>query len=147
MKPINVELLMGHSTGISDSYYRPNENDLLQDYLNAVPELTILEENHQKLEIQKQEQRISALESEQAKVKHLEEGVNRIAALFTGEQVKNHILHELEFPTHHHTPKQIKSLKKFALSSIPKEDLKSLVEWSQKGSKVYHNKSRLIDNE
>jgi len=140
MKPINVELLMGHSTGISDSYYRPNENELLQDYLNAVPELTILQENHQKLEIQKQEQRISALESEQAKVKHLEEGVNRIAALFAGEQVKNHILHELEFPTHHHTAKQIKSLKKFALSSIPKEDLKLLVEWSQKGSKVYHKK-------
>jgi integrase len=25
MKPINVETLMGHSTGISDSYYRPTE--------------------------------------------------------------------------------------------------------------------------
>jgi len=45
MKPINVEILMGHSTGISDSYYRPNENELLKDYLNAIPELTISKEN------------------------------------------------------------------------------------------------------
>lgn len=43
MKPINVEWLMGHSTGISDSYYRPTENDLLTDYLKAVPLLTLSE--------------------------------------------------------------------------------------------------------
>ncbi|MDQ3869916.1 MAG: hypothetical protein M3250_10235, partial [Thermoproteota archaeon] len=33
MKPINVEVLMSHSTGVSDSYYRPIEKELLQDYL------------------------------------------------------------------------------------------------------------------
>jgi hypothetical protein len=43
MKPINVEWLMGHSTGISDSYYRPTENELLMDYLKAVPLLTLSE--------------------------------------------------------------------------------------------------------
>ena len=41
MRPINVETLMGHSTGISDSYYRPTDNDLLEDYLKAVDNLTI----------------------------------------------------------------------------------------------------------
>ena len=41
MKPINVETLMGHSTGISDSYYRPTENDLLKDYLQVVDQLLI----------------------------------------------------------------------------------------------------------
>ena len=40
MKSIHVELLMGHSVGVSDSYYRPAENDLLSDYLKAVPALT-----------------------------------------------------------------------------------------------------------
>jgi integrase len=44
MKPINREKLMGHSTGISDSYYRATENELLEDYLKAVPELTISSE-------------------------------------------------------------------------------------------------------
>ena len=43
MKPINVETLMGHSTGISDSYYRPTENDLLGDYLRVVGQLAINE--------------------------------------------------------------------------------------------------------
>ena len=41
MKPINIENLMGHSTGLSDSYYRPTENDLLQDYLKRIDALTI----------------------------------------------------------------------------------------------------------
>ena len=43
MRPINVETLMGHSTGISDSYYRPTDKELLEDYLNAVPVLTVSE--------------------------------------------------------------------------------------------------------
>ena len=33
MKPINIEKLMNHSTGISDSYYRTTERELLDDYL------------------------------------------------------------------------------------------------------------------
>jgi integrase len=41
MKPINIENLMGHSTGVSDSYYRPTENDLLQDYLLCIDALSI----------------------------------------------------------------------------------------------------------
>ena len=45
MKPINIEKLMGHSTGISDSYYRATENQILSDYLIAVNSLTINEEN------------------------------------------------------------------------------------------------------
>ena len=41
MKSINIEKLMGHSIGISDSYYRVTEDELLEDYLKAVPVLTI----------------------------------------------------------------------------------------------------------
>ena len=32
---------MGHSIGISDSYYRPSDKDILDDYLKAVDLLTI----------------------------------------------------------------------------------------------------------
>ena len=137
MKPINVETLMGHSTGISDSYYRPNENELLQDYLNAASELTIMSENHHKMQIQKQEQRISALESERAKVTHLEKGLNLFAKLMGEQKIKNDILHELEFPTHHHTEEQIKSLKEFALSPPVRENWNKFFEWSKNGPKVY----------
>jgi hypothetical protein len=41
MKPINVELTMGHSIGISASYYKPTEKEVLEDYLRAVDLLTI----------------------------------------------------------------------------------------------------------
>jgi hypothetical protein len=51
MKPINVEILMSHSTGVSDSYYRPIEKDLLEDYLKAVDLLSV---NDDKLTLQKQ---------------------------------------------------------------------------------------------
>ena len=36
MKPINVELTMGHDIGISASYYKPIEREVLGDYLKAV---------------------------------------------------------------------------------------------------------------
>jgi len=41
MKPINIEKLMNHSTGISDSYYRATEQELLEDYLKAADMLSI----------------------------------------------------------------------------------------------------------
>ena len=36
MKSINIEILMGHSVGISDSYYKITEEELLPEYLKAV---------------------------------------------------------------------------------------------------------------
>ena len=41
MKPINVKITMGHDIGVSASYYKPTENEVLQDYLKAVDTLTI----------------------------------------------------------------------------------------------------------
>ncbi len=51
MKPINIEKLMNHSTGISDSYYRATEHDLLEDYLKAAEMLSV---NDDKFSLQKQ---------------------------------------------------------------------------------------------
>ena len=41
MRPINVEITMGHNIGISASYYRPTEQEVLEDYLKAVDLLTV----------------------------------------------------------------------------------------------------------
>ena len=41
MKPINVEISMGHDIGISSSYYKPTEREVLDDYVKAIPLLTI----------------------------------------------------------------------------------------------------------
>ena len=45
MKPINIEKLLSHSIGISNSYYRPTENELLQDYLKLQDLISIDKEN------------------------------------------------------------------------------------------------------
>lgn len=50
MKSINIEILMGHSIGISDSYYRATEEELLMDYPKAVGHLTISNEHNLKKE-------------------------------------------------------------------------------------------------
>jgi integrase len=41
MKPANVELLIGHDLGLSQSYYKPTESQLLEDYLKVVNLLTV----------------------------------------------------------------------------------------------------------
>ena len=51
MRPINVEITMGHDIGVSASYYKPTEREVLEDYLKAVPLLTI---NGDNLILQKQ---------------------------------------------------------------------------------------------
>ena len=51
MKPINVEITMGHNIGVSASYYKPSEREVMEDYLKAIPLLTI---NADKIILQKQ---------------------------------------------------------------------------------------------
>jgi integrase len=55
MKPINVEITMGHDIGLSESYYKPTEQEVMQDYLKAVDNLTI---NGDKTVLKKQVERI-----------------------------------------------------------------------------------------
>ena len=51
MRPINVEITMGHDIGVSASYYKPTEREVMEDYLKAVDSLTI---NTDKVVLQKQ---------------------------------------------------------------------------------------------
>ena len=51
MRPINVEITMGHDIGVSATYYKPTEHEVLEDYLKAVDLLTI---NSDKVILQKQ---------------------------------------------------------------------------------------------
>jgi len=56
MKPINVEITMGHNIGVSASYYRPTEHEVLEDYLKAVNLLTI---NNTELTLEKEVKELS----------------------------------------------------------------------------------------
>lgn len=62
MKPANIELLIGHTIGISSSYYKPTESQLLEDYLKAVDALTISNEYRLKKQVDYYKQRADKLE-------------------------------------------------------------------------------------
>lgn len=81
MQPINIEELMDHSTGISDSYYRVTESQLLEDYLNAVPYLTISTENRLILENQEIKHHNDILESDKDEVILLRKELEPLLAL------------------------------------------------------------------
>jgi hypothetical protein len=72
VKPINVENLMGHSTGISDAYYRPNESELLDDYRRAIDSLTIDDTRKLKIEVESLRADISELEQKNKRIEELE---------------------------------------------------------------------------
>jgi integrase len=59
MKPINIETLMNHSIGISDSYYRATENELLDDYLKVREYLILDSEEQLRNQVNKLESHVS----------------------------------------------------------------------------------------
>ncbi len=116
MRPINVELTMGHNIGLSDCYYRPTETEVSNDYRKAVDLLTInseritlknqihrLREDNQNNEyvikgkLQEKEDQIKGLEDN---VKLLKEGMNKIFMLIqqnpTLANIKPEILNQIE---------------------------------------------------
>lgn len=76
MKSIIVEFLMGHSLGITDSYFKPTEQEVFDEYYSkAVPALTIQKDDIDKTLLQKQVAELAEKgkeETEQTK-KELEE--------------------------------------------------------------------------
>jgi hypothetical protein len=62
MRPINVEITMGHNIGISASYYRPTPHEVLADYKKAVP-LLILDDDRSELEKQIKELKVKTEKS------------------------------------------------------------------------------------
>ena len=57
MKPINIEKLLSHSIGISNSYYRPTENELLDDYLKVSDLLQIDKQGQLQKELNQYQQK------------------------------------------------------------------------------------------
>jgi integrase len=53
MKTLHVEMLMGHDVGLSASYYRPSEDELLASYIRALKDLVISEEEELRRELTK----------------------------------------------------------------------------------------------
>ena len=62
MKSIHVELLMGHSLGLGDSYMKVTEKELLEEYMKGLPHLTISEAFQVKNELEAEKAKYSGLE-------------------------------------------------------------------------------------
>jgi len=52
VEPRTKEMFMGHSIGLDDHYFKPGDNYVLQEYLKAVDNLTINEENRLKVKVE-----------------------------------------------------------------------------------------------
>lgn len=84
MKSANVEMLMGHDIGVSKSYYKPQEKDVMEDYLKVVNKLTISKSTTDIIEKQNAENRFMEMEN-----KLREEMENKISLLFEKVRVEN----------------------------------------------------------
>ncbi|MGI0092071.1 MAG: hypothetical protein ACREBS_10210 [Nitrososphaerales archaeon] len=65
MKSLHVEMLLGHTVGLGDNYYRPDEKELLEEYQKAIPDLTLLEPRPQVImseDVESLKKRIAELE-------------------------------------------------------------------------------------
>ena len=81
MKSINIEMLMGHNIGVSSSYYKPKQQEVLLDYLKVVDELTINEENKLSKEIQElQEKNLEKDYLIKGKLLEKDEQINQLIA-------------------------------------------------------------------
>jgi hypothetical protein len=73
MKPSIIEVTMGHSLGgVSDSYFKPTEEEMLTEYLKAVDALSINDTQKLKLEVENLKAGISDLENKSRRIEELE---------------------------------------------------------------------------
>jgi hypothetical protein len=73
---------MGHSVGLSDSYYRATESELLEDYLKIIDFLTINEENRLR-------KKIENLQIEKSRIEQLELTIKRLEDRYKSEPNQN----------------------------------------------------------
>lgn len=71
LKPAIIEILMGHSIGVSDSYFKPTENQLLDEYLKALPQLAVNPVNVISETAAEDRNRIAAMERQIAELEKL----------------------------------------------------------------------------
>jgi hypothetical protein len=85
MKPANVELLSGRTIGIANCYYKPTQSQILEDFLNAVPLLTINEEYRIKNKMKQLESDKSQIElmelKHQMDLEKVKEDYNKVISL------------------------------------------------------------------
>ncbi|MGB7954965.1 MAG: hypothetical protein WCF23_13380 [Candidatus Nitrosopolaris sp.] len=88
MKSLNVEILMGHDIGLANSYYKPSEQELLEDYIKSVDLLT-MHNDKSKLEKQVKELKEKSKDNDyiiKAKLREKEDEIKNIKKQFDSMQ-------------------------------------------------------------
>jgi len=90
VKPLNVEYMLGHDTGVSGSaYYRPTEQELIADYLKAVPSLQVSETAQVRQELVQTEKNFQTQVHEmKAVVESLQSQVSYLSSSILSAKVK-----------------------------------------------------------
>jgi hypothetical protein len=94
MWPANVERLMGHDLGVSESYWKPTESGVLRDYLKAVDLLTI-NGNEKKLSREVEELKGKSKDSEYIIKGRLEEKDKQIEELTRKQEKTERLIQSL----------------------------------------------------
>ena len=76
--PLHKEMFLGHTVGLEDSYYRPEEDELLQDYLKVAPHLTFDDVELVRLENLELRKDLTEIEQLKVKVAEFEELTNHL---------------------------------------------------------------------
>ena len=94
MRPLNVELTLGHDIGLSGSYYKPTEKEVLVDYLKAI-ELLSVNNNQKILEKQISELKENSKDNEYIIKAKLQQKEEQIQELKKNDKVKEDALAHL----------------------------------------------------
>ena len=80
--PVHKEMLMEHTTGLDDVYYKPEQSEIMFEYLKAVDNLTINEKNKLRLQLEEEKEdhkkQLEKITSEIDSIK--EEAMTRVIA-------------------------------------------------------------------
>jgi len=77
LNPEIREMLLGHKIGLASAYYRPSEEEMLQEYYKAIDLLTINEENRLKRKVETLEVEKTQFEVLAAKVEALQQKIKQ----------------------------------------------------------------------
>jgi hypothetical protein len=75
--PLIKEMLLGHHTGLEENYYRPEEQDLLNEYVKCVDYLTINAENRLRREVEHYKVKASQFDILRAEIDGLKEAIKK----------------------------------------------------------------------
>ncbi|MGA6921828.1 MAG: hypothetical protein WBY22_02785 [Nitrososphaeraceae archaeon] len=71
VEPLIKEMLLGHHTGLEENYYRPEERDLLNEYLKCVDMVTVNQEHRLRREIKTLKQEVSRFDKMEKQIQEL----------------------------------------------------------------------------